>query len=131
MSIPMRMATGQLPKVWLLDPSGLPVHMSYADNINNGVTYFMQGRLLIQPGSADKGWCFMKDKCSSEEWAKWEAWSAKADERRGRLEPPPMSERPACIRKAQAAAPEPKKTVYPKGKVKSLGDDVGPTEDEV
>jgi hypothetical protein len=106
----MRMANGKLPKVWLLDPSGLPVHMSEAENINNGVTYRMPdgegGTVsLIQPKAAKKGWCFMKDKCSPEEWAKWSAWSDKADAMGGRMDPPPMEERPACIRKVKAGAP--------------------------
>lgn len=113
MSTPMRMATATLPKVWLLDPSGYPVHLSHTSNINNGVTYEMQGSILLQPKAAAKGWRFMKDKCTPEEWSDWSEWSEKADAVKGRMDPPPMSERPACIRTGPPA-PEPPKKKAPK-----------------
>lgn len=130
MSSRMRMATDQLAKVWLLDPNGLPVHMSLASNINNGICYELQGRVAMYPKAEEAGWVKMQTKCTAEEWEKWMAFTALSEAKKGRLDFPPMAERPACIRTGPAAAAAPESPPAPLKKKGPKSEWTGPAADE-
>lgn len=97
--VTQRLSHAQAPavKLWFLDPSNNPVRLSIRANINNGVTYIRNGRVLIDPKAADAGWRYMEPQCTKEEWAVWTAFSDQCDKQR--TERPPESMLPKCIRR--------------------------------
>jgi hypothetical protein len=101
-----RRAQDKLPHIWMLDPSGNPVKMQLARNINNGVLRVdADGSVSLVGKSRKSGWRTMQSACTPREWAFWDAFD-KACESGKRLRRPPKEKLPACIGKSAPSVKE-------------------------
>lgn len=87
----------RLPHVWLVDPTGNPVKMQLARNINNGIVRVEEdGSVALLNKSKKLGWRDMRESCSPKEWAFWSAYD-KACESGQRLKRPGKDKMPKCL----------------------------------
>jgi hypothetical protein len=50
-----------LPYFLLVDPSGVPTSVPYAENINSGLLFEMDGEVRLRPRAEKRGWKFAED----------------------------------------------------------------------